>query len=327
MKVAQHIYQIPTPTPFYVGPINAYIIKDDPITLLDSGVKTGEAEEALRAGLKELGLGFGDVERLVITHSHLDHYGLMATVAAEGNPKVCAHPLEVYDIESELGYISPDDGRNARVEAFLLESGLPKEKLFLILTRHPIFQALRQAVKVTDTLEDGDTLEFEHAKMTVLHCPGHAAGMINLYDPASKVLLSGDNVLKHISPVPLLNFPRDSAKPRAHSLADYLATLKRLKKLDIDLVLTGHGEIVHNLREVIDSITLHHEARKRKALKFLRRKPGTAYDVYNHLFPDMDPLHMFLAMSEAVGHLDILEVDGAVEMGKRNGLNYFSAKH
>ena len=327
MKVAQNIYQIPTPTPFYVGPMNAYLIKDDPITLVDSGVKTGEAEEALRAGLKELGLGFGDVERLVITHSHLDHYGLMATVAGEGNPKVCAHPLEVYDIESELGYISPNDGRNDRVEAFLLESGLPKEKLFLILTRHPVFQALRQAVKVTDTLEDGDTLEFEHAEMTVLHCPGHAAGMINLYDPASKVLLSGDNVLKHISPVPLLNFPRDPAKPRAHSLADYLATQRRLKKLDIDLVLTGHGEIVHNLREVIDSITLHHEARKRKALKFLRRKPGTAYDVYNHLFPDMDPLHMFLAMSEAVGHLDILEVDGAVEMEKRNGLNYFSVKH
>jgi glyoxylase-like metal-dependent hydrolase (beta-lactamase superfamily II) len=180
---------------------------------------------------------------------------------------------------------------------------------------------------VSDTLEDGDLVEFEHATRTVIHCPGHAAGMINLYDPAAKVLLSGDNVLKHISPVPLLNFPRDPAKPRARSLADYLATLRRLKEFDIDLVLTGHGEIVHNLREIIDSITLHHEARKRKALKFLRRKPGTAYDVCNHLFPDMEPLHLFLAMSEAVGHLDILETDGAVTMEKRNGLNYFSARH
>jgi glyoxylase-like metal-dependent hydrolase (beta-lactamase superfamily II) len=327
LKVAENIYQIPTPTPFYVGAINAYLIKDDPITLLDSGVKTGEAEEALRAGLKARGLGFGDVERLVITHSHLDHYGLMAAIAAEGNPKVFAHPLEVFDIESELGYASQDDERNNRVESFLVESGLPKDKLFLILTRHPVFQELRRAVKVTDLVEDGDIIEFEHTRMTVIHCPGHSPGMINLYDPASKVLLSGDNVLKRISPVPLLNFPRDPSQPRAHSLADYLATLKRLRALDIELVLTGHGEIIRNLREVIDSVTLHHEARKKKVLKFLRRGSGTAYDVCDHLFPDMEPLHMFLAMSESVGHLDILEVEGAVEMEKRNGLNFFSAKH
>jgi len=326
LKVSERIHQIPTPTPFYVGPINTYLIEGEPVTLVDSGIKTPDAEQALRSGLKELGLGFGDVERLVITHSHLDHYGLAATIAREGSPRVYAHPLEVFDLESKLGYNSPDDTRNDRVEKFLLESGMPEEKFVLILTRHPLFQELREAVKVTDTLEDGDTLEFEHTEMTVIHCPGHAAGMINFYDPNSKVLLSGDNVLKHISPVPLLNFPRDPSKPRAHSLADYLATQQRLKKLDIELVLTGHGEIVHNLDEVIDSITLHHEVRKRKAYKFLKKSPKTAYEICNHLFPDMDPLHLFLAMSESIGHLDILENEGAVEIEKRNGMNYFIPK-
>ena len=132
MKVAERIHQIPTPTPFYVGPINAYLIEDEPLTLIDSGVKTDEAEQALRAGLTALGLGFGDIERLVITHSHLDHYGLMATVAAEGGSRVFAHRLDAYDLESVRGYASPDDPRNERVEKFLLESGLPKEKLELM---------------------------------------------------------------------------------------------------------------------------------------------------------------------------------------------------
>lgn len=326
LKVAERIHQIPTPTPFYVGPMNAYLIEDEPLTLVDSGVKTEEAEQALRAGLAELELGFGDIERLVITHSHLDHYGLMAIVASEGNPQVYAHPLEVYDIESDLGYASPDDTRNERGEKFLLESGLPEEKLALILTRHPVFQQLRDHIKVTDPVEDGDTLEFANSEMTVIHCPGHSPGMINFYDSAARVLLSGDNVLKHISPVPLLNFPRDPSKPREHSLADYLATLKRLKTLDIDMVLTGHGEIVHNLNEVIDSISLHHEVRKRKVFKFVRSAPKTAYEVCSHLFPDMDPLHMFLAMSEAIGHLDILEAERAVEIEKRDGKNYFVSK-
>ncbi len=326
MKVSKRIYQIPTPTPFYVGPINAYVIKDEPVTLVDSGVKTDEAEDALRSGLAEIGLTFGDIERIVITHAHLDHYGLAGAVAAEGNPTICAHPLEVYDIESELGYESPDDPRTDRGEKFLLESGLPEEKLGLNLARHPVFQELRKAVKVTDRIEDGDIMPFERGDMKAIHCPGHSPGMINFYDPAEKVLLSGDNVLKHISPVPLLNFPLDPAEPRAHSLADYLATLKRLKKLDIDLVLTGHGEIIDNLGEVIENVTLHHEVRKKKALKFLRKTPGTAYDVCNHLFPKLDPLHTFLAMSEAIGHIDILEEEGAVELEVKDGLNFFSVK-
>jgi len=242
LKVAERIHQISTPTPFYVGPINAYLIKDEPLTLVDSAIKTEEGEKALRAGLAELGLGFGDIEQLVVTHSHLEHYGLMATIAAEGRPRVYAHPLEVYDLESERGYASPDDKRNERVEKFLLESGLPKDKLELLLMRHPIFEQLRDPITVTDPVEDGQRLKLGHMELTVIHCPGHSPGMINLYDPAANVLLSGDNILKHISPVPLLSFPQDASEPRAHSLADYLATLQRLRKLDIDLVLTGHGE-------------------------------------------------------------------------------------
>ncbi len=148
--------------------------------------------------------------------------------------------------------------------------------------------------------------------------------MINLYDPASKVLLSGDNVLKHISPVPLINFPREPSKPREHSLADYLATLRRLKTLDIDLVLTGHGEIIHDLKEIIESIKVHHEVRKHKVLKFLDGSPKTAYDVFNHLFPDVEPYHTYLGMSEAVGHLDLLETEGLIEMEERDDKYYFS---
>lgn len=324
MKVATNIYQIPTPTPFYVGAINAYLIKDDPITLLDSGVRTGEAEQALREGLAELGLKFGDIERLVITHSHLDHYGLMATIASEGSPRVFAHPFEIYDIESEMGYEAEGDSRAERIEKFLLESGMPEEKFSLIITRHPVFKELRERVTVTDRIEEGHKLDFANTSMTAVHCPGHSPGMINLYEPSTGTLLSGDNVLKHISPVPLLNFPEDQSAPREHSLAAYLTTLKRLGEMDIDIVLTGHGEIVHDLHEIIESVTLHHEVRKRKVLKYLETGPRTAYEVCEYLFPDMDPLHLFLGMSEAVGHLDILETDGAIGINIEDGMNRYS---
>ncbi len=325
MKVAKRIHQIPTPTPFYVGPMNSYLIVDEPLTLIDSGLKTEEAEEALRSGLAALGFSFGDIEQLIITHSHLDHYGLMATIAAEGSPRVLAHPLEVYDIENPEGYNSPDDVRNTRTERFLQRSGLPEEWFEMILTRHPIFEQFREPVRVTDTVEDGDRLSLKNAELVFIHCPGHSPGLLNLHDAKAKVLFSGDNLLKHISPVPLINFPRDPSKPRAHSLADYLATIRRLRKFDADIVLPGHGEIIYDLKGVIDGIMVHHEVRKRKVLKFLDGAPKTAYDICQHLFPNMEPYHIYLAMSEAVGHLDLLNTEGMVEAEERDGIIYHVA--
>jgi glyoxylase-like metal-dependent hydrolase (beta-lactamase superfamily II) len=325
LKVAERIHQIPTPTPFYVGPINSYLIEDEPLTLVDSGLKMEEAEAALRSGLAEIGYTFGDIERLVITHSHLDHYGLMATIAGEGSPEVCAHPLEVYDIQNPEGYNSPDDVRNIRTERFLRKSGLPEEWFEMILTRHPVFEQFRDPVNVTQTVDDGDRLELGHTEFTVLHCPGHSPGLINLHDAGNKILISGDNLLKHISPVPLIHFPRDPSKPREHSLAAYLATIRRLRTFDIDIVLPGHGEIIYDMRGIIDSIIVHHEVRKRKVLKFLNGSPGTAYAVCRHLFPNMEPYHIYLAMSEAVGHLDLLRTEGAIVSEERNGIIYHSA--
>ena len=49
------IEKLVLPTPFPVGPINVYLIVDEPITLIDTGPKTDEAISALRAGLSRLG--------------------------------------------------------------------------------------------------------------------------------------------------------------------------------------------------------------------------------------------------------------------------------
>ncbi len=326
MKVAERIHQIPTPTPFYVGAINSYLIEDEPLTLIDSGLKTDEAEEALRSGLAKLGFCFGDVEQLIVTHAHLDHYGLMATVAAEGNPRVYAHPLETHDLQNPRGYVSEDDEQYKRTESFLLKSGLPEGSLKTILVRHPIFDQLRDPIRVTHTVGEGDRIGLKHKELQVIHCPGHSPGMINLYDHTAGVLFSGDNLLKHISPVPLIYFPRDSSKPRARSLADYVATIQRLKAFDISIVLTGHGDIIHDIGDVIDSMVVHHEVRKHKVLKFLDGSPRTAYDVCNHLFPGIDAYQTYLGMSEAIGHLDLLEMEGAVETEEIDGKIHYISK-
>ncbi len=62
------------PTPFRVGRVNCYLLTDPPATLIDPGTLEPGSLDALATFLHDYGLGFSDVEQIVITHGHPDHY-------------------------------------------------------------------------------------------------------------------------------------------------------------------------------------------------------------------------------------------------------------
>src|SRR5690625_484251 len=78
MKVLDKtISQLTLPTPFAIGDTHTYLLKGDILTLVDAGVKTKEAWEALKSQLKELGYYPNDIEQIILTHHHPDHIGLV----------------------------------------------------------------------------------------------------------------------------------------------------------------------------------------------------------------------------------------------------------
>ena len=77
------IIPISVPTPFYVGPVNVYLIAEDPVTLIDTGPKTKEAVEAVREGLRRARFRVSDIRRIVLTHAHEDHCGLARSLRKE----------------------------------------------------------------------------------------------------------------------------------------------------------------------------------------------------------------------------------------------------
>src|SRR4030095_3708002 len=89
------IIPISVPTPFYIGPVNVYLIHEDPLTLIDTGPKTKEAIEALKEGLRRERIRVSDIRRIVLTHAHEDHCGLARSLRDEAkDAEVLVHEWE-----------------------------------------------------------------------------------------------------------------------------------------------------------------------------------------------------------------------------------------
>ena len=66
-----HLHAIELPTPFPVGPITVFVgdAPGEPLTLIDTGPRTAEAQLALEAGLARLGYTPDELGHIIVTHS------------------------------------------------------------------------------------------------------------------------------------------------------------------------------------------------------------------------------------------------------------------
>ena len=313
----EHLHAIELPTPFPVGPVTVYVANapGEPLTLVDTGPHTPEARAALAAGLAGLGCSLADLEHIVISHAHADHFGLAADLVAESNAQVWTHAWNV----SALGdYAADRQWRVAFYADLLRQAAVPAETMIAVGQATRGVNRFAQPVAVDATLGEGDTLRLAGRDWQVLHTPGHAAGLICLYEPESRTLLSSDHLLADISSNPVVEPPPPGHSERPRSLALYKASLQRMAQMDIAQALPGHGPMIHDVAGLVQRRLAFHEQRGARVLDALRNGARTTWDLTQALFPDTSPLDTFLAVSEVIGHLDLLEMEGQI-VGETSG--------
>ncbi len=313
-----HLLAIELPTPFPVGPITVYLAAapGEPLTLVDTGPRTSRTRAALDAGLARLGYAASDLQRIVVSHAHADHFGLAAELVAESGAEIITHP---WNVEALADYAGDRERRTNFYADLLRRAAVPPPVLAAVYEATRAVNVFATPVAVDRTVGEGDLLPLAGRSWKVLHTPGHAAGLVCLYEPAGRTLLSSDHLLADISSNPVVEPPPPGHSQRLRSLALYRDALQRVAALGVRHALPSHGPVIDDVAGLVARRLAFHQQRLDRILEALGAGARTTWDVTLALFPGRSPLDTFLAVSEVIGHLDVLEMEGRIEKHKPAG--------
>jgi glyoxylase-like metal-dependent hydrolase (beta-lactamase superfamily II) len=320
------VHRLAIPTPFRVGRINAYLIEDSPLTLIDSGPNSAKALDELEQALAALGHSVEDIELLIVSHQHLDHFGLASILARRSGAEVAALDALAPYLAQYGGQADADD---AFAEGLMLRHGIPPEVVTALRSVSAGFRGWGAAVEVTRPLADGSELRLRDRTLKVLHRPGHSPSDTVFHDEARSMLLAADHLIKHISSNPLLARPlgaeADFTGPRPQALVTYIDSLAKTREMDLSLVLPGHGPPIVDHAALIDERMRMHTRRAQKIGKLIEVQPRTAHEIAHELWGNVAVTQAYLTLSEVLGHVDLLLADASVVEDERDGVVHFSA--
>jgi glyoxylase-like metal-dependent hydrolase (beta-lactamase superfamily II) len=166
----------------------------------------------------------------------------------------------------------------------LLRGRLPKERVEILDLDRPI------------TLEGGPRVQ-------VLATPGHSVDSVCYYVEEEGVLFTGDTLL-------------GSSTTTVHDLRDYRRTLQHLLGLpNLRVICPGHGPLVHDPRERLQSYVDHRNMRERQILQVIEKKGAvTSWEIMMELYPEIDKRLRRAADNNVRSHLVQLEHEGRLKV-------------
>lgn len=291
---------------------NIYLILDGPhSTLFDVGSGLPDSNAGLDATMHEMRERFGEsirleqVQYVVISHSHMDHFGHVGYFVRDTAAHVSVHELDARVLQNfeERIVIA---GKDLRV--FMERAGVKPQARAALEEMYRFSKSFFKSIRVDRVLKDRDRIVNGYV---VHHVPGHCPGQICLQ--VDDVLLTADHVLSRITP----HQSPASITPFC-GLELYLASLEKIRQMPgVNLALPGHEAVIAELVPRIDAITAHHQRRLDQVLDICR-EPSTLVDISKRLFGERGGYTRLLALEEAGAHVEYLFQRGELAIANLN---------
>jgi len=309
--------QVKVPLPYSLKWVNAYLLPEEETgwTLIDPGLRSDETEAFWEEALKIGHLAGSRIKKIVVTHHHPDHYGLAGWFQERTGATVWMSPVALANANRLWG-----------------EGETFSDELTSAFKRHGLAEELEESMRGHMTgfrdkvspapigvklLSPGERFKMGDVEWEVHGGEGHAPGHLLFYDPRSKKLIGGDQVLPDISPN-IGWMPGGDPDP----LLSFLDSLRRLRKLDVGTTFPGHRNPFLGFQERIDGLLDHHERRVEKMEGLLGEKEMSAFELCELLFGTRlktNTHNLRFALAETIAHLVRMENAGIVARVDRRG--------
>ncbi|HHM21958.1 MAG TPA: MBL fold metallo-hydrolase [Bacteroidetes bacterium] len=301
---------IELPTFFGMKTVNSFLFKDPVPTLIDCGEGTPEVWAALKRALKENGLEMKDIERVVITHAHVDHIGGAARLASECGATIWVSDL-VYDWALNRKH---NWEKRGKIMMGTLSRFFDKNTFENILS---LYHTMEKMIKKAwppvpqshlHLFDHEGIIELNGTEWQVLYMPGHSANQSCFFNPRNGHLLSADMLLK-VTPTPVMDTCKNAPTQRDKTIFKLLDSYQKIRQYDIRKIFPGHYDIFENATETIDRQVERIHQRAEECYQLIAN--GT------HSFPDLgkalygNNLHL-PAVNMIIGYLDLLEAQNRI---------------
>ncbi len=348
--------QLPAPLPG-IGHVNMYgLIDERGLAVVDPGLPGPAAWKAVEQRLASAGFAVRDVHTVLVTHSHIDHYGAAGHLAKAAGAATVTHaafttPMhewlpervrsrwaarrvedDVRSLSSAIDHWDEEPPYDVELWGPSARDQQRRQHPRLVRTGWGTRRDLRSARRVlgmrlmtlrstlprpTSRVQHGRRVRLAGREWTCLHTPGHTVDHLCLYDPEDGVLLTGDHVLPTITP------HVQGIRRGADAVGAYLEALELVATVgDVRIALPAHGHPIADLPGRVASITRHQlrrSARVRDAARALG--PTTVVDLAHELYGSR--YRGVASEAEVHAHLEHLVAAGrATRDGDRGTVRY-----
>lgn len=151
---------------------------------------------------------------------------------------------------------------------------------------------------------DNESIQCDGFTIRLVHTPGHVSNHLCFLLQEDALLFTGDHILQGTTPVIL---------PPDGDMADYLQSLAQLRQMPLSALAPGHGEVMTEPLQMIDTLIRHRLRREQKVLSAVTTLQSCTLDELVELaYDDVAPHLIPWAKKTMLAHLYKLQREGHV---------------